>query len=219
MTDVAIPPRMQHLQRDRRGYPIPVIVMWTADGRPLFAANDEGERQRMFQEDRCHVCGDKLLRGRWFVGGGVSTCAEHGLVLDGGMHEECAHYALKVCPYLAAPVYSGLVGRSQVRNSDRAKVLIVETGTEQNTRPELFVALMAVAQEQSHSRMLPGMPEDFVYGVKPKPGSVRKVEVWRHGYQLDRDCDLGFAWAVVDALIHIAGDDWRPDVANLWKLT
>jgi hypothetical protein len=144
---MTIPARMRYLSQDERGLPVPVIAMWTEDGKPLFAANDENERQRCFNEDRCHICGDRLQRGRWFVGGVLSTCAKHGLILDGGMHAECVHYALVACPYLAAPKYARLVGKQQLKSSDRAKALILATGTEGNPRPDLFVALMAVAQE------------------------------------------------------------------------
>lgn len=37
LTDVPIPPRMAHLPRDPRGYPIPVIVLVDDSGRPNFA--------------------------------------------------------------------------------------------------------------------------------------------------------------------------------------
>jgi hypothetical protein len=207
---VPIPPRMAHLPKDRRGLPIPVIVLWTADGRPIFAANDEGERQKMIREDRCHVCGGQLLRGRWFVGGPLSVCAEHGLNLDGGMHDECAHYALKVCPYLAAPVYSGLVGAKQIA-ANRAEVIVVETGTEMNSRPELFVAVMAVGQEEREGgTLLPGVAEmRMVYGVRPKPGSVRKAELWKHG---NRYMPTPMLLAEIGLAIDAAADRWRKDV-------
>lgn len=216
---IAIPHRMRRLPLDRRGLPVPVIVMWTESGEPLFAANDENRRQQCFAEDRCHICGGALLRGRWFVGGTLSTSAVHGVSLDGPMHDECAHYALAVCPYLAAPRYGRLVGAQQLRSSDRADVVVVATGTESNPRPELFVALMAVAQEYSHGSALPGVAEtEIIYGVRPKPGSVRKVEVWRHGRQIIDRFDLDMMLAEARTACVNAGDTMRVDVANLWCL-
>lgn len=215
-TSVPIPARMRHLPKDARGYPAAVIVMTTDDGAPIFAANDEGERQRMFKQDRCHVCGDRLLRGRWFVGGCLSTCAEHGLILDGGMHSECAAYALAVCPYLAAPNYGRLVGRQQLAKSDRANVMVMDTGTDGNPRPDMFVALMAVAEEYSHGSAMPGIAEmEIIYGVRPKPGAVRQVELWRHGRQISDPVEVEAMRADIDAQIRAAGDRMRADVAKL----
>lgn len=213
---VIIPGRMRHLPLDRRGYPVPVIVMHTNSGEPIFAANDEGVRQQCFDEDRCHICGGKLPRGRWLVGGVLSCCAEHGLILDGGMHEECAHYALKVCPYLAAPKFSGLVGRRQVANSDRKDVLIVDTGTDDNSRPELFVALMAVEQQLDRRSPLPGLAEaEMVYGLRPKPGKVRKLELWRHGRQIVDRAELSQYRDEISSACMVAGDKMR---ADCWRL-
>jgi hypothetical protein len=216
--DVHVPPLMRHLPKDARGYPTPVIVMMTDDGKPIYAANDESLRQRMIAEDRCHICGLGLLRGRWYIGGALSTCAEHGLILDGGMHDQCAHYALKVCPYLAAPVYGRLVGKDQLAKTDRASVMVIDTGTEGNSRPELFVALMAVGQEESKSQIgsFALREAEMVYGVRPKPGSVRKVEVWQHGRQIVERIEIDAARDRIDLTIVAAGDRWRLDVQNLW---
>lgn len=209
---IPIPERMKHLPVDRRGLPIPVIVMWTDDGEPLFAANDEGERQRVIRQDLCQICGGRLNRGRWFTGGMISVCATHGVNLDSGMHDECVHYALHVCPYLAAPKYGRLVGAQQLANSDRSKVMVIETGTEQNTRPELFVAVMAVAQELRRGGILPGLPDRIVYGVRPKLGAIRKLELWRHG---DRLAPTPMITREIELACEAAGDTMRKDVRRL----
>jgi hypothetical protein len=69
MKTIKIPARMRHLAIDHRGYPISVTVLVDEAGRPNFTINDEAKRQEIIREDRCPICGDKLLRGRWSVGG------------------------------------------------------------------------------------------------------------------------------------------------------
>jgi hypothetical protein len=201
---------MRHLPRDRRGLPVPVIVMHDRDGNPLFAANDEVERQRLIREDRCQICGDKLLRGRWYVGGHVSVCALHGLNLDSPMHDECMHYAVRVCPYLAAPRYGRLVGQKLAKD---AGIMTIKTGTEENSRPELFVAVMAIGRpEQRQGGHLPGFPGAVVYGVRPRLGSIRKLELWRHGVEIQPTIDQRME---IEAACAVAGDAMRKDVRRL----
>jgi hypothetical protein len=49
----------------------------------------------------CMICGKKLLPKKWFIGG--QHAAMNRLFTDPAMHEECARYALKVCPFLSNP--------------------------------------------------------------------------------------------------------------------
>ena len=111
---VPIPERMRHLPVDHRGYPVPVIVITGKDGKPAFAVNDIDMQNRMLDEDRCSICGGKLFRGRWLVGGCLSAFACKGMFADAPLHEECVHYALQVCPYLAAPNWKKPVGAIQI---------------------------------------------------------------------------------------------------------
>lgn len=213
---VPIPDRMRHLPRDARGYPVPVIVMRDKSGKPIFAANAEEDRQRMFREDRCHICGGRLDRGRWFVGGQLSACAAHGHFMDGGLHGDCARYALKVCPYMAAPQYGRLVGPHQLRASDRSEVVILHDDTATNTRPDIFVALMAVAQEPSYATVHGFGHRKFVRLVRPKLGSVRQVEVWRHGAMITDRATLDGLRERVAMEVAAVGDEMRADVSKGW---
>lgn len=192
-TPAMIPKRMQHLPL-YRGMPVPVIVLWTDDGRPIFAANDEVKRQWCFDEDRCHICGGRLSRGRWFVSGQYSALAEDGQIMDGPMHDECCHHALKVCPYMAAPSYGRLVGDRQLASSDRKSIMVVDDPTRGLARPDVFVATMAVDQELKREPAfdeLRGLGLEIVKLIRPKPGSVRKVEFWRHGAQVVDKAAIG----------------------------
>lgn len=177
---VPIPDRMKHLPVDRRGYPVPVIVTWK-NGKPLFSVNDIVKVARCIAEDRCTICGGKLFRGRWLVGGGMSALGLRGKFADAPAHDECTHYALKVCPYLAAPNWRTTIG-TQVALQENIAALSLEDeiAVPDTTRPEAFVAIMATQVDIEQAGLT-------VFLCRPRPGHVRKVEVWRHGKQLFGD--------------------------------
>jgi hypothetical protein len=160
---------MQGLARDPRGYPIPKGVLIDADGRPHFTINDEAVRQRHIAEERCPICDGRLRwRGRWFVGGPRAAFHPNGAYLDPPMHDECAHYALKVCPYLAAPNY----GKRLDDKTLRGPQMLMIDDTMIPDRPALFVAVLARS----------AMVTERGYLVPTQP--FLRVEYWLHGQQL-----------------------------------
>jgi hypothetical protein len=104
---------MRLLDRDRRGYPVPWIVQRDLTGRPFFVMNDVAKVLATGRQKLCGVCGRKLERDVWMIGGPVAAFHEHGAFLDPPMHKACGTYALRVCPYIAAP-YSGRVDEALV---------------------------------------------------------------------------------------------------------
>jgi hypothetical protein len=170
-----IPDRMRHLDMDARGYAIPFGVLRDADGTPQFAVNNEHERERSIRNDLCSICGTKLLRGRWFVGGPRSAFDSDGAYIDMPMHDECAHYALKVCPYLAAPHYGREVGGTKAAQMLRKPLILIDR-TMIADRPPLFVAVMAVGQRMTQGNSF----GSYVIPARPH----RKVEYWQTGRQL-----------------------------------
>src|SRR5215467_3254160 len=115
---VPIPDRMRHLDRDHRGYPIFAMALRDRDGRAHFTVNDHTVIERLLATDCCSLCGTKLFRGRWFVGGPSAALHPRGAYVDPPMHDECVHYALRVCPYLSAPNYAKLIeGRTLPANA------------------------------------------------------------------------------------------------------
>jgi hypothetical protein len=214
---IPVPKRMAHLDRDARGLPAPVIVMRDTAGSPIFAANDEHARQRCFDNDLCHICGQRLHRGRWFVGGHLSACAEHGAFMDGGLHGECAHYALQVCPYMAAPNYGRLVGPAMLAKSDRRDVLTLADETAGNSRPEFFIALLAVGQVLNHRSVIIGVRETMIVRtLAPRRGTVRRVEVWRHGVQITDEPSLAAIRRKIIGDLMAISDAPRADVMERW---
>jgi hypothetical protein len=170
---IPIPERMRHLPLDHRGYPIFYGAFIDVDGTPHFTINDERKRFLMVRDDLCSICGGKLLRGRWFVGGPASAFHDKGCYLDMPMHDECVHYALRVCPYLAAPNWASEIGQAKAKQLKQGVVLIDETMIP--GRPPVFVAVMAVGQKM--------VGEETGRYVKPSR-PYRKVEYWQNGQQL-----------------------------------
>jgi len=174
---IPIPDRMKHL-RTVRDIAVPYGVVIGNDGTPHFSINDERVRIQSIRRDLCAICGTKLFRGRWLVGGPLAAFHPDGAFVDPPMHHECSHYALCVCPYLAAPQYVREVGLTKVaakRDTFPDKIIMVDT-TMMPGRPfgDLFVALMTTSRLTVFQN----------FNVKPKP-PYQTVEYWRRGQQID----------------------------------
>jgi hypothetical protein len=195
----AIPECLASMPRDRRGYPIPVTAARDAKGNPLYVVTDFHARERMVAEDRCHLSGRKLFRGRWFIGGPMAAFHEHGAFLDGPMLDEASLFAVRTCPFIAAPNYSKrvdeLIADRAVKDGAAMTVRMEEKAVED--RPVLFARVMTVG-----NRIVPSDTGAPIF-VPKKP--YRKVEFWRHGVLLDfRE---GLAMAVESADGHLTERD------------
>jgi hypothetical protein len=169
---IGIPDRMKHLKVDKRGFPVPWIVQYDRDGQPHFAVNQEHLRVRCLTHDLCSVCGGKLLRGRWFVGGALSAFHANGAFIDPPMHYECSHFALQVCPYIALPRYTKEIGLKKAQAKITTQLLIEHTMMPGRPHGDLFVAVMA------RNTLVSGNDN-----CKPAEPFIR-VEYWVHGKQL-----------------------------------
>ena len=134
-----IPERISRLSKDKRGYPIPWNVLRNAEGEPFFTVNDDRRTWRALREQLCPICGERMGRWHWFVGGPLSAFAERGWYLDLPGHHDCIRYALATCPYLAMPKYLGRIDVvNPVKLPPEAQILLDETLITE--RPEIFVA-------------------------------------------------------------------------------
>jgi hypothetical protein len=99
-----IPERLK--SRPRWGeLPIPYTTM-IVEGKPDFRVADGEAWARCVRGRLCALCGQALGYYVWFIGGPL--CYRHRFFFDPAMHEECARYALAVCPFLAGDrQYSG----------------------------------------------------------------------------------------------------------------
>ncbi|MFI5222679.1 MAG: hypothetical protein ACHQX3_00290 [Nitrospirales bacterium] len=174
MTNLAVemPERIAALERDARGYPVPYIVLHDKEGRPMFTANDLRKVEVAYQNGLCHICGQALDPQPWFVGGPGSYWlnGEKAVYFDGPMHQECMHYALKVCPYLAQ--ISSLSISGAVLNHLREEGAWVRDTTSIPGIPDTFIAVQAYR----FKRVTSGQG---TYYYVPKP--AKKVEYWRGG--------------------------------------
>jgi hypothetical protein len=166
-----IPDRMRHLTIDRRGYPVPFMAFVDSDGTPHFAINDTIRQYEIERNDLCSICGTKLLRGRWFIGGPGAAFHPNGAYLDRPMHDECAHYALLVCPFIAAPKFAREIG--PIKAAQIKDGIIMTDDVAQAGRPPVFVAVMAVSQ-----KLIAG--GQYIKPSRP----YRKIEYWLRGQQL-----------------------------------
>lgn len=192
--DVPLPDLMRNLPKDRRGLPIPFIVLRDRDQRPHFTVNDTSKTIRCLKDDLCPICGQKLHRGRWFVGGPLSAFHPDGWYFDTPMHADCMRYALSVCPYLAASKYTGRLEDLTV-DPERLPdgVVALKNVTIIPERPEIFVAVMSIGQETK-------MGASMHPCVRPKK-RVR-YEYWRFGEQLPDAEGYEIAQRIVAGSVH-----------------
>lgn len=166
---IAVPDRMKHLDHDHRGYPIPYIVFRDNDNKPHFTINDDTKVSRCKHEELCAICGVRLLRGRWFVGGPMSALHPNGAYIDPPLHHECMRFALQTCPYLISTKYTKRIDGGTLDPAKAPDHLHLIDPTMDPTRPKIFVAVMAVGQWLT--------PNGY---VKPKH-PYRGLEFWRDG--------------------------------------
>lgn len=157
---IDMPPRVAALPRDARGYPIPYTVQRDETGKPDFRVVDPDKWMRAVRMRCCGICGETLGARIAFVGGPLAMA--NRLFTDLPMHRDCAIYALRVCPFIAAPkfAYSRALPEGTVASDN--------VSTE---RPEQFGL---------------GITKSFkVVAVNREPvlraGEFESIEWWRHG--------------------------------------
>ncbi len=197
--DVPVPYHMRNLDRDRRGYPIPVNVLRDDKGRPQFTVNDERIAEVLRSNALCAICGGKMIKDKansdmWLVGGMGSCFHEHGRFFDSPMHRQCAAYAIQVCPYLSMPIYSKRIGELLAQQAEWdptpegvERVLINVDLTQLPGRPEVF-GLCRLSRYELHRV---DMVRTYIEPKRP----WLEVEFWRHGVEITpRE-----AWAATEA--------------------
>jgi hypothetical protein len=198
---VTVPDRVARLPRDPRGYPVPWNVLREGDA-VFFTVNDDRKTWRALREGLCPICGERLGRWVWFVGGPRAAFDPDGCYIDLPGHKDCMEFALQTCPYLAAPKY---LGRVDVIHPEKlppeARILIDETMIAD--RPEIFVAVAC-------SRVLMSTRSGLAPRLKPAQPSA--FTFWRHGRQIP-------AHRAMPILRGIFGADWElPRPAEYWEV-
>jgi hypothetical protein len=136
---VDIPKRMRTLERDPRGYPVPFIVLRDKKKQPMFTINDVSKTTQCRTLHLCSICGRRLDKFMWFVGGSRCFIHDHGAFVDPPVHYECGMYALQVCPFLAAPSYNKRIDEKKLKPENRPdNMRLVTTNFMPPAQPELF---------------------------------------------------------------------------------
>lgn len=196
---MTIPARIARLPKDARGYPIPWNVEADVDGKPIFTVNDSVKACRALMEGLCPICGEKLGRWKWFIGGPGSAFDPNGWYIDLPAHYECAAFALATCPYLAMPRYLGRIDVPDPRKL-RPEVIALLNPTMLPDRPEVFVAVAGAEVEVN----LHGVPLPYVRPARP----FLAYEFWQHGKQIPVDLAM-------PTLRAIFGAEWQlPEVRD-----
>lgn len=208
-SEIPIPERMRDLKKDRRGLPIPANVLVDKDGKPHFTINNHTIRNKHIMEQLCGICGKKLLRGRWSVGGPASALTEEGVYYDSPLHYECARYALQVCPYLAMPSYGKRIDTKTLdpKKMDRHEAIFIDP-TQIADRPPCFVMVMHVGETYSYNNF------GDVQHIKPKRPH-RRYEFWKDGVQLSEQEGRKISFDHIEKLKREHPEMFRPTVETV----
>jgi hypothetical protein len=105
---------------------------------------------------------------------------EFGAFIDGPMLDEASLFAVRTCPYIAAPKYARRIEDAAFSKAAPDGSQLMRTHEETNSdRPGLFVRVMTTGQKLVNSNT-----GDTLF-VTRKP--YVRVEFWRHGQQLGFD--------------------------------
>lgn len=95
-----IPPRMQVLPIEDRGYPVPWFVEWI-DGKPDFRVMDRRKWGLAIRFGYCWLCGEPCGVLRTFVIGPM--CGINRTTSEPACHLDCARFAAIACPFMTLP--------------------------------------------------------------------------------------------------------------------
>jgi hypothetical protein len=176
--DVPIPFNLSKNDRDRRGLPIPFVVYRDIKGAPHFSVNDTNAVDEVLAKKLCGLCGQPLIPDQiWFVGGPGSSFLEDGMYIDPFMHEDCGRYAVQVCPFIAAPSYKRVEGRT-LKAEDVHDT--VEVHDNQITPPRPF--FFAFTRTSGFTLIDPQDGSGQKYILPDRPW--KDVEFWQNGERI-----------------------------------
>jgi hypothetical protein len=95
-----LPPRMERLPLDAKGYPVPYFVAWV-DGVPDHRIVDAEKLRAARRDKACWLCGQPLGRYGAFVIGPM--CCINRVSSEPPSHVDCADFAARACPFMTKP--------------------------------------------------------------------------------------------------------------------
>jgi hypothetical protein len=98
----SLPPYMESLPIDKRGFPVPWFTPWDKEKEEWnFQAVAPGKATEAMQKHICWVCGKKMFRNLAYVLGPM--CAINRVSSEPACHVECAEFSARACPFLTKP--------------------------------------------------------------------------------------------------------------------
>lgn len=187
--EVPVPPNMQDLNKDERGFPIPFVVLIDKNGQSHFKINDEKKNEVCIAEKRCNICGKPISPNEhWFVGGMLSAFHPQGAFNDTSVHHECGVYALQVCPYMAYTQYQAKENIDKTINKleqEDIEKRIFFNPTQDTERLAFFCFVNAPDYDAVNK-----FPYRFIHPVKISNkclGGYLNVEYWLDGEKISSE--------------------------------
>lgn len=181
---IPIPARMRNLEIDKRGFPIPYIIMKDASGTPHFTINKDTLVEKCIKDNKCQICGKILRDDKWMIGGPQSAFHPQGVYIDTPVHKSCGIYALQVCPYLAFSSYNGKLTIDDINeknfnmNTETKKLLFVNPTISKDRVPFFVFSKIESFEVRRHG---PGLR----YIVPKRP--YLEIEYWDDGEQITKE--------------------------------
>lgn len=200
-----IPEKMAKLKLDRRGYPIPFIILIDDEGTPHFKINDSRKVDICLKWKFCAICGTYLREDIWVIGGPGSAFHPQGAYIDTPIHYDCGKYALEVCPYLATKGYDAYAPiEATTRRVKTQKAIFVNPTVDPN-RPKVFV----FGKISGWKLTYPDPQTRYVVPNRP----FLEVEYWDKGVKLDAETAIetirSFGPNVSDFIFPIKGESYE----------
>lgn len=173
--NVEMPDRIKALPKDQRGYPIPFVVLRDDDDMPNFQLDSARRISQCMVNVACGVCGQPLENEIWFLGNYLRALSPSGFYIDSPLHKQCGTYALKVCPFLAAPSYNKMLS-SEKLNKEKYEGTQFRLSTQVTRFSSLFAFVKTAGYRIDTSGSFPW----HVYPDRP----FLEMEYWQHGKQL-----------------------------------
>lgn len=200
---VPMPENMKNFcERDKRGLPVPFVVLKDKEGNHHFKINDSHKTRICVFERLCTICGQIMnVNNRWLVGGIASAFDERGYYIDHPVHKECAEYALKVCPYLAVRNYNAKIDISKMEDYFKDQGVLLQNPTVDFDRLPFFVLIRPL-------NIVYAAPKNSPDDIKVKAlGPYHEIEFWCDGQQIVLD----------DAIDKIKGTKWEKYTNSMYE--
>lgn len=178
---VPIPEKLQG-RPTYKGLPIPYIAHIKPDGEADFRITDQEKRREVMLERLCQLCGHRLGKFIFFVGG--PRAAEGNQYFEPATHLDCLIYAMQVCPFIAGKMEHAEVTDVQADNPD---VIVGVDETYTSVKDPLWVIKKAQSYGfwQLPSGTILLRPTEILYVTKPLLAEKMGPEDWaKVRYQL-----------------------------------